>query len=68
MEQGLGISVQRLDLVVCLVALLTVIQSYEEGGLLNGVQRVLVLAPAEVHVTSLGPWGPGKWGRIRGTV
>lgn len=59
-EQGLGITVQRLDWVVCIVALLGVIKGYEEGSLLNGVQRLLVPTTAEVGFTSLGPRGPAE--------
>lgn len=60
MEQGLGITVQRLDWVVCIVALLCVIKGYKEGGLLNDVQRLLVLTTAEVGFASLGPWSPAE--------
>lgn len=58
MKQTLGITVQRHNGVVDIIALLCVIQSYEEGCLLNGIQRLLVLTAAEVSVTSNRPWGP----------
>lgn len=58
MKQTLGITVQRHYRVVDIIALLCVIQRYEEGCLLNGIQRLLVLTAAEVIVTSIGPWGP----------
>lgn len=57
-KQRLGVTVQRSDGVVGIESLLCVIQGDEEGRLLNGVQRLLVLATAEVSVTSDGPWGP----------
>lgn len=57
-EQGLGITVQRLDWVVCIIVLLCVIKGYKEGCLLNGIQRLLVLTTAEVGFTSIGPWSP----------
>lgn len=60
MEEGLGVTVQRLDWVVCIVALLCVIKGYKEGCLLNGIQRLLVLTTAEVGVTSIGPRGPAE--------
>lgn len=58
MKQTLGVTVQRHNGVVGIIALLCVIQGYEEGCLLNGIQRLLVLTTAEVSVTSIGPWGP----------
>lgn len=60
MEQGLGIAVQRLDWVVCIEALLCVIQCYKEGCFLNGVERLLVLTTAEELITSISPWGPAE--------
>ncbi len=59
-EQGLGITVQRLDWVVFIVALLCVIKGHKEGCLLNDVQRLLVLTTAEVGFTSLGPRSPAE--------
>lgn len=58
MEQRLGVTVQRHDGVFGVIALLRVVQGYEEGRLLNSIQRLLVLAAAEVRVASIGPWGP----------
>lgn len=58
MEQRLGVTVQRHDGVFGVIALLGVVQGYEEGRLLNSIQRLLVLAAAEVRVASIGPWGP----------
>lgn len=59
MKQTLGVTGQGRNGVVAIVALLCVIQGYEEGCLLNGIQRLLVLPSAEVSVTSIGPRGPG---------
>lgn len=59
-EEGLSIFVQRLDRVVCLEALLGVIKGYEEGCLLNDVQRLLVLTADEEGFTCLGPRGPAQ--------
>lgn len=58
MEQRLGVIVQRHDGVFGVIALLRVVQGYEEGRLLNSIQRLLVLAAAEVRVASIGPRGP----------
>lgn len=60
MEQGLGITIQRLDWVGSIVTLLSVIKGYKEGCLLNGIQWLLVLTTAEVGLTALCPWGPVK--------
>ncbi len=59
-QQRLGITVQRLDLVAFIVALLCVVEGYKEGCLLNGVQRYLVLTTAEERVTSLRPRCPAE--------
>lgn len=75
-KQRLGVTVQGRNGVVGVVALLCVVQGHEEGRLLDGVQRLLVLTAAEVGVTSVGPRGPagcqttpGNGGRVRyGTV
>lgn len=58
MKQTLGVAVQRHNRVVGIIALLCVVQGYEEGCLLNGIKRLLVLTAAEVSVTSIGPRGP----------
>lgn len=63
MEQGFGVAVQRLHWVVGIVTLLSVIESHKEGCLFNGVQRLLVLAAAEVGVTALCPRRPAEWKR-----
>lgn len=61
MKQRLGVTVQRLDWVVSIEALLRVIEGYKKGCLLNGIQRLLVLTTAEVSVTSICPWGPAEY-------
>lgn len=58
MEQGFGVTVQGLHGVVGIVTLLGVVEGYEEGSLLDGVQRLLVLTAAEVGVPALCPRGP----------
>lgn len=58
MKQTLGVTVQRHNRVVGVIALLCVVQGYEEGCLLNGIQSLLVLTAAEVSVTSIGPGRP----------
>ena len=58
MEQGLCIAVQRLDFVVYIIALLSVIKGHKEGSLLYGIQRLFVLTTAEVGVTGICPRGP----------
>lgn len=60
-QQRLGVTVQRRNGFVGIVALLRVIQGYEESRLLNGIQRLLVLTAAEVGVTSVGPRGPAGY-------
>lgn len=60
-QQRLGVTVQRRNGVVGIVALLRVVQGYEESRLLNGIQRLLVLTAAEVGVTSVGPRGPAGY-------
>lgn len=60
MEQGLGINVQRLDWVFCIVALLCIIEGEEEGCLFYSIQRLLVLSTAEEHLTGLCPRCPNK--------
>lgn len=57
-QQALGVTVQRLDLVVCIVALLRVIKANKEGCLLYGIQRLLVFAIFEELLSSLCPRGP----------
>lgn len=57
MEQGLGVTVQRLDLVVCVIALLGVIKANKEGRLLYGIQRLLVFTIFEELLTGLCPRG-----------
>lgn len=59
-EEALGVAVQGLDRVVGVVALLRVVQGDDEGRLLDGVQRQLVLSAAEVGVASVGPRGSAK--------
>ena len=58
-QQRLGVAVQGRDGVAGVKALLGVIQRHEERRLLDGVQGLLVLPPAEVCVAGVGPWGPG---------
>lgn len=60
MQQGLCIAVQRLDFVVDIVTLLSVIKGYKESCLLNSIQRLLVLTTAEICVPSLCPRGPKR--------
>lgn len=67
-EQGLGVTIQRLDWIVCIVTLLSVIKGYKEGGLLNGIQSLLVLTTAEVGLTAICPWGPAECRRTENLV
>lgn len=60
-KQRLGVTVQRRNGVVGIVALLRVVQGNEESRLFNGIQRLLVLTAAEVGVTSVGPRGPAGY-------
>lgn len=60
MEQGLGVTVQRHDWVVCIEALLCVIKGNNESCLFYGIQGLLVLTATEVGLTGLCPGGPEK--------
>ena len=60
-EQGLGITVKRLDWVGSIETLLSIIKGYKAGCLLDGVQRLLVLTTAEEGLTALCPRGPAEF-------
>lgn len=59
-EQRLGVTVKRLDWAAFVKPLLRFVQGHKEGCLLNGIQRLLVLATAEVGVAALCPWRPAQ--------
>lgn len=57
-EQGLGVAVQGRAGVLLPVALLSFVQRHEEGRLLHGVQRLLVLPARKVGLAAPGPGHP----------
>lgn len=60
MEERLGVAVQVSSWVLSPHALLFIVQGYEEGCPLNGIQRSLVDARAEILLPHLRPRNPGR--------